>query len=80
MYCRASAIDWIPFADGALDVTLDYDRVSVDSTSDTAYDRYRGQMRYTLTPRAFFQLDYSMQDPRDDSRTEIVAIAFNFSS
>lgn len=77
---QRTRIDWIPFADGALDVTLDYDRVSVDSTSDTAYDRYRGQMRYTLTPRAFFQLDYSMQDPRDDSRTEIVAIAFNFSS
>ncbi|MBK7876259.1 MAG: hypothetical protein IPJ77_10960 [Planctomycetes bacterium] len=77
---QRTRIDWIPFADGALDVTLDYDHVSVDSSGDSAFDRYRGQMRYTLTPRAFFQIDYSLQDPRDDVRTEIVALAFNFSS
>lgn len=77
---QRTRVDWIPFADGALDVTLDYDHVSVDSVGDTAFDRYRGQLRYTLTPRAFFQLDYSLQDPKDDERTEIVAVGFNFSS
>lgn len=77
---QRTRIDWIPFADGALDVTLDYDHVSVESSGSSAFDRYRGQMRYTLTPRAFFQLDYSLQDPSDDPRTEVVAVAFNFSS
>ncbi|MBI5362433.1 MAG: hypothetical protein HZA53_04580 [Planctomycetes bacterium] len=76
---RARA-DWIPFADGVLDVTLDYDHVSVDSSGSSEVDRYRGQMRYTLTPRAFFQLDWSLQDPKDEARTEILAVAFNFSS
>lgn len=77
---QRTRVDWIPFADGALDVTLDYDHVSVDSSGNSEVDRYRGQMRYTLTPRAFFQLDWSLQDPQGEPRTEIVAIAFNFSS
>lgn len=77
---QRSRIDWIPFADGALDVLLDYDRVSVDSSGQTKVDRYRTQLRYTLTPRAFFQLDWSLQDPEGEPQTEILAFAFNFSS
>ncbi len=77
---QRSRLDWIPFEDGAIDVQFDLDRVRNESTAHSQVDRLRAQVRYTITPRAFLELSYSVQDPSDGEQTEVVALAFNFSS
>ena len=77
---QRSRIDWIPFERGSLDVQLDLDRIEAGSTTQSQIDRMRAQARYTITPRAFLELSFSMQDPSDAERTELVTLMFNFSS
>lgn len=77
---QRSRLDWIPFEDGKLDLQFDLDRVRNESTTHSQVDRLRTMLRYTITPRAFLELSYSVQDPSDGDQTEILALAFNFSS
>ena len=59
---------------------LDLDRIDTQSSTLNKTDLMRALMRYTMTPRAYFELSFSVQDPSDAERTEIVALGFNFSS
>jgi hypothetical protein len=72
-------LDWIPFADGKVNVALDYDRSAVESSGSSQLDRYRAQLRYTISPRAFFEFNASAIDPAGEETTEFVGLAFNFS-
>jgi len=77
---QRTRLDWLVFEDGALDVQLDLDRIDTQSSTLNKTDLMRALMRYTMTPRAYFELSFSVQDPSDAERTEIVALGFNFSS
>lgn len=77
---QRTRLDWLLFEDGALDVQFDFDRIDTESSTLNKTDLLRALMRYTMTPRAFFEFSYSVQDPADAERTEILALGFNFSS
>ncbi|MHC5209176.1 MAG: hypothetical protein ACYTG2_00480 [Planctomycetota bacterium] len=69
-------LDWIPFPEGAIDIQLDVQRL-VSGDIDTQTDRYLLLTRYTFNPRAFFELNYSVQEPDDASRTTLVTLSLN---
>jgi hypothetical protein len=73
-------IDWVPFADGAIDLQLDYDRTRTQSVGDTLFDRYRGRARYTFDVHAYFEVQYAAEVPDVGERTEIFTVSFIFNA
>ncbi|MBK8179541.1 MAG: hypothetical protein IPK67_11785 [Planctomycetes bacterium] len=73
-------VDWIPFGDGTLDTQLDYDRTRVQSFGDSHVDRWRALVRYGLNPYAYLELQFAAEDPSPGDSTQILSVAFNYSS
>lgn len=73
-------LDWIPFADGAIDLQLDFDRTRTESFSDTQIDRYLGRARYTIDSHTYLELQYAAEDPDFGPSTQIIALTFHFNS
>lgn len=73
-------IDWIPFEGGSIDLQFDYDRTQNRSINDATTDRWRAAARWTLDPRTFLELQYFANLPDNAPRTEVLQLAFNFSS
>ena len=73
-------LDWIPFADGAIDLQLDFDRTRTESFSDTQVDRYRGRARYSLDSHTYLEFQYAQEQPDTGPSTELLLLSFHFNA
>jgi hypothetical protein len=68
--------DWLPFRDGSLDPQIDPQRIE-DGTFDETTDRYLFLTRWTMNPRAYAELNWSVQEPENADRAELLTLSLN---
>ncbi len=69
-------LDWLPFQDGALNMQLNYDRIETRSSVDERIDSYQVLTRWSFDPNVLLEINYAVQVPDRDDRTDIVTVAF----
>ncbi len=68
--------DWLPFRDGSLDLQIDLQRIE-DGTFDETTDRYLFLTRWTMNPRAYLELNWSVQEPENADKATLLTLSLN---